>query len=66
MADALVKEFEDGVDAYWAGELPDNWNDPETRAKSPFITGWYMASMWETSPGWLLDSDGQPFQEEDE
>lgn len=62
--DDVVTLFKQGTDAYWAGELPENWNHPETRAKSPYLQGWYMASMWETHPGWLLDEDGMPIQDE--
>lgn len=63
--DRFVDEFNAGVDAYWGGELPDGWNSPETRAQSPYLTGWYMASLWETQPGFLLDMDGYPLQEGD-
>lgn len=65
MEDTIAQEFNDGVNSYWAGELPDYWDHPETRARSPFLTGWYMASMWETQPGWLFDQDGDPLQEEE-
>jgi len=65
MDDLIVSEFTDGVNAYWSGECPDNWNSDEARAKSPYLQGWYMASMWETQPGWLVDFDGTPMQEDD-
>lgn len=65
MSDTITQEFADGVDAYWSGELPEGWNDYEVRCKSPYLTGWWMASVWETQPGYLRDLDGEPFQDED-
>ena len=65
MDDVLVGEFRAGVNAYWSGELAEGWNNRETREKSPFVMGWYMASMWETQPGFLLTEDGEPMQEGD-
>jgi hypothetical protein len=66
MNDTVTEEFTQGVDAYWAGDLPENWNDPEARAVTPYLMGWYMASLWETQAGTLLDEDGEPLQDEDE
>lgn len=60
MFDSIQYQFNAGVEAYWAGDLPENWKSEETRATSPFLTGWYMASMWETQPGFLIDEDGDP------
>lgn len=64
MNDELTQQFADGVNSYWSGEVPDYWDHPETRNRSPFLQGWYMASMWETQPGWLFDMDGDPLQDE--
>ena len=63
--DVITEEFQAGVNAYWSGELPDGWNSADKRAVSPYLTGWYMASVWETDEGALVDSDGIPFQEVD-
>lgn len=63
--DTVTQEFADGAEAYWSGDLPDGWDDYNVRSRSPFLTGWYMASMWETQAGWLTDAYGDPLQEED-
>ena len=55
--DDLEALFAQGVRDYWAGELPNNWNNSELRARSPYLTGWYMASMSEVDPDWLEWSD---------
>jgi hypothetical protein len=65
MDDLIVQEFQDGVNAYWAGGVPEDWQDEDRRATSPYLQGWYMASMWETSAGWLTDEAGDPLQDED-
>lgn len=64
MFDTVTKEFTDGVDAYWAGEVPDGWEDPNRRNQSPYLMGWFMSAQWETAPGWLTDEDGDPLQDE--
>jgi hypothetical protein len=63
--DKVTSEFSDGVDAYWSGECPEGWDDPKRRERSPYLSGWYMASMWETSPGYITDGDGYPLQEDE-
>lgn len=65
MDDVLVRDFEAGVDAYWGGVLPDGWDKPKRRGKSPYLMGWWMASMWETAPGWCKDHHGNSYQEGD-
>jgi hypothetical protein len=60
--ETIVQEFQDGVDAYWAGRLPDGWGDKEERERCPFLTGWYMASQWDIDEGFLVDEDGDPLQ----
>ena len=64
MNDTVQEEFTEGVEAYWSGELPEGWDDYSVRSKSPFLVGWYMASMWENMPGYLTDRDGEPLQED--
>lgn len=61
--DDVTVDFEAGVDAYWGGVLPDGWDKPKRREKSPYLMGWWMASMWETSPGWIRDRYNEPMQE---
>lgn len=63
--DVVAIEFIHGVNDYWGGELPENWNNEKARAESPYLAGWYMASLWEVEPGRLLDADGAPLQDED-
>lgn len=50
--------FSEGVNAYWSGELPDNWNDNDMRVRSPYLMGWWMASMSEVSEGFITDEEG--------
>lgn len=63
--DMVIDQFNQGVEAYWAGELPDGWDNSKRRERSPYLTGWYMASMWETSPGWITDMVGDSLQDDD-
>ena len=65
MNDTVTEEFTQGVDAYWGGEVPEGWQSQSTREQSPYLMGWYMASLWETQPGYLRDLDGDPLQDED-
>jgi hypothetical protein len=65
MDDAMVQDFRNGVDAYWSGQLADGWDNESVRNRSPYIMGWYLASMWEVSPGYVLDEDGNAFQTPD-
>ena len=62
--DDVTAEFTRGVNDYWAGEVPDGWNDPKRRDVTPYLAGWYMASVWESYPGTLLYEDGTPMQED--
>lgn len=39
-----LEEFEAGINAYYAGEVPDGWDDPNRRGNSPFLMGWFMES----------------------
>lgn len=64
--DVVEDEFTAGVNAYWSGECPDGWDNLDKRTRSPFLMGWYMASMWECYPGTITDRDGDPFQTEDD
>lgn len=66
MYDEVEDEFRKGVNAYWSGQVPTMWNDASMRERSPYLMGWYMASMWEVSVGWITDEDGEPLQDEDE
>lgn len=66
MDELLEDMFSAGVNAYWSGKVPKHWNKRAEREKSPFLTGWYMASMLETMPGWIVDADGDPVQEDGE
>lgn len=51
----MVQDFESGVNAYFSGECPDNWNNKAMRERSPFLSGWYMASMTEVGEDdWLI------------
>ena len=63
--DDVTAEFARGVNDYWGGEAPDGWDDEERRNQTPYLMGWYMASMWEVQPGWILDEDGNPIQEDE-
>lgn len=63
--DDLCAEFTRGVNDYWGGEIPDGWDDAERRAHTPYLSGWFMASMWEVRPGWITDEFGVPIQGED-
>ena len=29
MDDLIVQEFQDGVNAYWAGGIPEDWQDED-------------------------------------
>ena len=57
--DTVLEEFEAGMDSYWAGETCEGWENPDTRNHSPFVAGWFMASMSEVDPTYLLDRDGE-------
>jgi len=61
--DSVEDEFSKGVNAYWGGSVPDGWESPEKRARSPYLMGWYMASMWEVEEGFITDQFGDPIQE---
>lgn len=63
--DLIVTEYTRGVNAYWSGECPDSWSDPAKREVSPYLMGWYHASLWEVSVGDLTYDDGTPMQEDD-
>ena len=52
--DDLEALFVQGCNDYWAGELPNNWNNEELRKRSPYLQGWYMASMSEVDPDFLI------------
>lgn len=65
MDDMVLEEFTDGVNDYWGGECPDGWDDSKRRNNTPYLMGWYMASMWEVYPGQLLNRAGYPLQDED-
>jgi hypothetical protein len=48
----VLSEYERGVDCYWAGQIPTGWEGSRwdatavaKAARSPFIMGWYQASM---------------------
>lgn len=49
---SVTAEYERGVDSYWAGEIPTGWessrwddNALAKAARSPYIMGWYQASL---------------------
>lgn len=54
----IEDEFTDGVNAYWAGEVAEGWDNPDVRNYSPYIMGWYLASLSEVEPWKLRDRDG--------
>lgn len=58
MFDNIVSLFDQGADSYYAGEVPEGWDNPEVRERSPYIMGWYMASMVDNDPEWLDNFDG--------
>lgn len=64
--DTVEDEFSKGVNAYWAGGCPEGWDKKKRRERSPYLMGWYMASMWETQVGFITDEDGDPLQLDDE
>jgi hypothetical protein len=53
MDDELIEAFTQGVNDYWAGKAPAHWDKPALRDRSPYLQGWYMASMTETSEGFI-------------
>lgn len=58
----VLEEFEDGIRAYYAGEVPDGWNDRERRERSPFLMGWFMESEVDNNPE-AFTRDGLPEDE---
>lgn len=39
--------FQQGVDDYWSGHVPKNWDNKDKRQRSPYLMGWYMESMFD-------------------
>lgn len=65
--DEVVEAFNQGVQDYWAGKAPKNWAAPALRDRSPYLQGWYMASMSEVGEGFLcleIDPDVEDFEDE--
>lgn len=64
--DEVVEAFTEGVNDYWAGKVPDHWDKPALRDRSPYLQGWYMASMSEVGEGFLCtEINPQPDDFED-
>lgn len=49
----VVELFQRGSRDYWAGEVPDGWEDPAQRESSPYLQGWYLESMAEVNSEWI-------------
>lgn len=64
--DTVEDEFSRGVNAYWSGMCPEGWDDVKRRARSPYLMGWYMASMWEVEVGFITDEFGDSLQEDED
>ena len=63
-ADTLIEEYQNGIDAYWAGDVPDGWQDPDLVSRSPFLSGWYQASIIDTG-GHLVGAGPEEYEWED-
>lgn len=65
--DEIVEAFSRGVNDYWSGLAPKHWDKPALRDRSPYLQGWYMASMFETAEGFLTledNPDEEDFEDE--
>jgi hypothetical protein len=64
--DELVEEYSSGVDDYYAGVVPDHWDNEEIRNQSAYLTGWYQASMVDNMPDWVFTQEETDSMDYDE
>jgi len=50
----ITDRFSQGVDDYYAGEVPDGWDDSEAW-KNPYLAGWLLASHEDNGIEWFAD-----------
>ena len=41
----IAEEYQNGIDDYEAGSVPAGWDDPDRVVRSPYLSGWYQASL---------------------
>lgn len=49
-----IEAFEAGYNAYWAGDVPDEWESAEAW-HNPYVAGWLIASHQDLGMGFYSE-----------